>query len=185
LTHAIRQARTASEFRTLAPGLLAQAAFVLVSNATAFALLRTGATEAWVWVAVLASYVPLFTLLVRERVAAGTRHNPVRAHLWAIWSGHAVACIAVFGGHRLAAGDDFARGICHGYVACAGLNALAFAVMGSLFTGRQYLLGLAWALATVGMGLFLVWAPLVYALLMAVCSLVTGLHLRALERHPA
>jgi serine/threonine-protein kinase len=185
LAHAIRQARAAGEFRTLAPGLLAQAGFVLASNATAFALLRAGAAEVWVWVAVLASYVPLFALLARERFASRGRYNPVRAHLWAIWTGHAVACVAVFVGHRFAAGDDFARGICHGYVACAGLNALAFVVFGSVLTGRLYLLGLAWAVATVGMGLFLSWAPLIYALLMAVCSLVTGLHLRALERQSA
>jgi hypothetical protein len=54
--------------------------------------------------------------------------------------------------------------------------------VGSLFTGRQYPLGLAWAAAAVGVGLVLPWAPLVYALLMTACSLVTGLQLRAFDR---
>jgi hypothetical protein len=181
VAHAVRQARAAGDFRALGPGLLAQAAVVLASNAAVFALLRAGAAEGWVWAAVLASYVPLFALLARDRLAA-RRHNPVRLHLWAVWAGHATACVAVLLAHRFAAGDDFARGILNGYIGCAGLNALAFVVMGSLFAGRLYLLGMAWAGAAVGVGMFLPFAPLIYAVLMAACSLVTGLQLRAFGR---
>jgi hypothetical protein len=177
----VRQVRAAADFRTLGPGLVAQAAFVLFSNTAAFALLRSGAAELWVWVAVFASYVPLFLLLAHERLARRGRFNLARAHLWAIWAGHAVACLSVFVGMRLLAGDDFAHGIEAGYVGCAGLNALAFVAMGSLFAGRQYLLGVAWALAAMAMGLVPWFTPLIYAVLMSVCSLVSGLQLRALS----
>jgi len=61
------------------------------------------------------------------------------------------------------------------------MNALCFVVLGSLFAGRQYLLGLAWAVAAVGMAAALPWAPLVYAVLMAACSLLTALQLKSLE----
>ena len=176
----VRQARAAADFRALGPGLFGMAAFVLASNAAVFGLLRAGAAEGWVWAALFASYVPLFALLARDRWAAGRRHNPGRAHLWAIWAGHAAASVAVFAAHRVAAGPDFARGIETGYVGCAGLNALAFVALGSLFAGRQYLLGLAWAVAAVGMGAALAWAPLAYAVLMAACSLLTALQLKAL-----
>jgi serine/threonine-protein kinase len=176
----LRQARAATDFRALAPGLFAMAAFVFCSNATAFALLRIGAAEPWVWASVFASYVPLFGLLARERWLTGQRHSPARLHLWSIWAGHAGACLSLFVGLRLAAGADFAHGIELGYVGSAGLNALAFTVMGSLFAGRQYLLGLIWAAAAVLMGALLAYAPLLYAVLMAGCSLFTGLQLKAL-----
>jgi hypothetical protein len=142
--------------------------------------LRAGANELWVWAALFASYGPLFALLARDRWAAGRRHNPGRTHLWAVWAGHAAASLAVFLAQRIAA-DDPARGFQLGYVACAGLNALAFVVMGSLFAGRQYLLGVGWAVAAIGMALAPPWAPLVYAVLMAACSLLTGLQLRGLD----
>jgi serine/threonine-protein kinase len=180
VAHVLRQARAATDFRALAPGLFVMAVFVFCSNATAFALLRVGAAEPWVWASVFASYVPLFGLLARERWLTGQRHNPARLHLWSIWAGHAGACVALFVGLRLAAGVDFARGIELGYVGCAGLNALAFTVMGSLFAGRQYLLGLIWAAAAVLMGTMLTYAPLIYAVLMAGCSLFSGLLLKAL-----
>jgi hypothetical protein len=180
----LREARGATDFRSMAPGLFAQAAFVLASNATVFALLRSGANELWVWAALMASYVPLFVLLARDRWTDRRQYNPARLHLWAIWTGHATACVGVLVSSRLTAGADFARGIETGYVGCAGVNTLAFVVMGSLFAGRQYLLGLAWSAAAVVMGVFLPLAPLVYGVLMAVCSLVTGLQLQALEPEP-
>jgi hypothetical protein len=176
----LREARGATDFRSMAPGLFAQVGFVLASNSAVFALLRAGATEVWVWAALMASYVPLFVLLARDRWADRRRYNPARLHLWAIWAGHATACVGVLIASRLAADADPARGIETGYVGCAGVNALAFVVMGSLFAGRQYLLGLAWVAAAVVMRAFLPFAPLIYAALMAVCSLVTGLQLRAL-----
>ena len=181
VAHAVRQARGAADFRAFAPGLFGMAGFTLASNAAVFGLLRSGAAEGWVWAALLASYAPLFGMLVRDRRAGGTRHRPAHFHLWSIWAGHAAACLAVFAAHRLAAGGDLARGFGMGYVGVAGLNTLAFVVMGSLFAGRQYLLGLAWAAAAVGMGASLAWAPLIYAGLMAACTLLTGLQLRALR----
>jgi serine/threonine-protein kinase len=180
VARAVRQARAAADFRTLGPGLIGMAAFVLASNAAVFGLLRAAAAEAWVWAAVFASYVPLFALLARDRWADRGRHNPGRLHLWAIWAGHAAACAAVFVAHRIAAGPDFARGIETGYIGCAGMNALAFVMMGSLFAGRQYILGVTWAVGAVGMALALPWAPLIYAGLMAACSLTTALQLKSL-----
>jgi serine/threonine-protein kinase len=179
VAHAVRQARAAGDFRTLAPSLLAQSVFVLASNAAVFALLQAGAARLWVWATLFVSYVPLFVMLARDRLAA-RGHNPLRFHLWAVWAGHASACLAVFIGLGFAAGDDFVRGILSGYIGCAGLNTLAFVVMGSVFAGRQYVLGLAWAVAAIAMGAFLPYAPLIYAVLMAACSLISGLQLQAI-----
>ncbi len=184
IAHAVRQARGAADFRAFAPGLFGTAGFTLATNAAVYGLLRAGAAEGWVWAALLASYAPLFAMLVRDRLAGGGQHRPAHFLLWSIWAGHAAACVAVFLAHRLACGGDLARGFGLGYVGVAGLNALAFVVMGSLFAGRQYLLGLAWAAAAVGMGAAPALAPLVYAGLMAACTLITGLQLRSLRLEP-
>src|SRR5262245_7181906 len=137
VTHLLRHARVAADFRSLAPGLVGLAAFVLVSNAAVYGLLRAGAAEPWVWLALFASYGPLFVTLGREWWT-GRTHNPARRHLWSVWVGHALACAGVFAGLRVATGD-LGVAVGYGYVGSAGVCALAFTVMGSLFAGRQYL----------------------------------------------
>ncbi|AMV25720.1 Serine/threonine-protein kinase PknB [Gemmata sp. SH-PL17] len=181
----LREARAAGDFRALAPGLVGQAALVLGTNVGVFALLCAGASEVWVWVALFTPNVSLFVLLARERWCARERYNPARFHLWSIWVGQTTACAAVMIGSRLAAGADLSRGIEAGYIGGAGLNALAFVVMGSLFAGRQYLLGLAWAGTAVVMGVFPYAAPLIYAGLIAACCLLTGFQLSALREDRA
>ncbi len=135
--------------------------------------------------ALFAPNVSLFALLARERWCAREQYTPARFHLWSTWVGQTTACVAVMIGSRLAAGTDLARGIEAGYIGCAGINALAFVVMGSLFAGRQYLLGLTWAGAAVAMGVFPHAAPLVYAGLIAMCCLLTGFQLNALRANQA
>ena len=185
VVHLLQQARTAGEFRELGPSLLGQAAFVLTTNTAVFALLQAGAAEIWIWLALFAAYGPFFAILARDRWTNRGRHDPVRLHLWSLWAGHAAACVAVFVALRIAFAEDFARGFETGYIACSGLNALAFTSMGSVFAGRQYLLGLAWMIAAVVMGLMLPFAPLIYAVLMALCSLITGLQLNAFQKSTA
>jgi hypothetical protein len=180
LAHIVRQARTAADFRGLGPGLVAQALLALLPNAAVWALLRTGGLEAWVWLAVFASYVPLFAFLVRDWRRNRGRNPRGRRHLWSVTLGHAGACIAAFVALRLAAGPDAVHGFGTGYVACAAINALAFAAMGSVLSGRMYLFAAAWMVAAVGMALELTIAPLIYAALIGACSLLTGVQLRGL-----
>jgi serine/threonine-protein kinase len=158
-------------FRGLISGLVGQAAFVFCSNAAVFTLLRAGFAEMWVWLALFASYGPLFGILVHEWWS-GRTEKPARRLMWSVWIGHALASLAVFIAVRIAAGDDFVHGIETGYIGTAGLNVLAFMVMGGFFAGRQYLLGLVWAVTAVIMGLAPTYAPLLYAVVMAVCTVV-------------
>ncbi len=172
--------RPAAAFRALGWGLIVFALIAFVTNAIAFVLLESGAAEPWVWLAIFASYLPFAVLLVQEWRTTPDRDLPARRHLWSIWAGHAAASVAVFLAFRVAAGDDSARGIQSGYIGCAGLNALAFVIMGSLFTGRQFFLGGAWVVAAVSMGFAPTWAPLIYAIVIALCNLLTGFQLREL-----
>lgn len=185
VSHWLQQVRTAASFRQLGPALIGQAAFVLLTDSTVFVLLQAGAAEQWVWLAIFAAYGPFFVLLARERWANKNQFNPARRHLWSIWLGHAIACLAVFVAMRIATPADFARAIEAGYIACSSLNALTFIIMGSVFAGRQYLHGVAWVCAAIVMGVFPSYGPLLYAVLMAVCCLLTGLQLNALQQSSA
>jgi serine/threonine-protein kinase len=180
LTHVVRHARAAADFRGLGPGLVVQALLAFLPNAAVWGILRAGAAEAWAWLAVFASYVPLFVFLVRDWRRNRGRNPLGRRHLWSVTIGHAAACIAAVVALRLAAGPDAVQGFGTGYVACAAINALAFAAMGSVLAGRMYLFSAAWMAATIGMVVELSIAPLVYAALIGACSLLAGLQLRGL-----
>ena len=145
-----------------------------------YGLLKTGAAEAWAWLAVFGSYVPLFTFLARDWRHHRGRNPAGRRHLWSVTLGHAAACIAVFVALRLTAGADVVRGFGIGYVACAGINAVAFVAMGSLFAGRMYLYAAGWLVAAFAMAAALPLAPLVYAGWIAACSFLSGWQLRGL-----
>ena len=176
----LQQARPATEFRAIGPGLIVLAFLSFATNMAAFVLLRTKAAEPWVWLAVFSSYIPLVVVLVREWRTAPDRYLPARNHLWSIWAGHLAACTTMFLAFRINAGPDFARGIEAGYIGSAGLNALAFVTMGSLFAGRHFLFGTAWVLSSLVMGMAPSWAPLIYAVVIAACNLLAGAQLRGL-----
>jgi serine/threonine-protein kinase len=183
VAHALRQARSAAEFRRSGPALAAQAGVVFLNNSIAFLLLQAGAAEVLLWAAVFASYLPLLALGLRDSWRSPGRPRPGVRHLWAVGVGHAAAALAGFVAHRLLAGDDPVRWMGGGYITCAAVNAALFTVLGSLFTGRLYLLGAFWIGAAVVMAAVLPWAPLIYAGLIAGSSLLTAAHLRGLAAH--
>jgi serine/threonine-protein kinase len=181
--HALRQARSAAEFRRSGPALAAQAGVVFLNNSVAYLLLLAGAAEALLWAALFASYLPLLVLGLRDSWRSPGRPRPGVRHLWAVGFGHAAAALAGFVAHRLLVGDDPVRWMGGGYITCAAVNAALFTVLGSLFTGRLYVLGAVWIGAAVAMAVALPWAPLIYAGLIAGSSLLTATHLRGLCAH--
>ncbi|MBN9517696.1 serine/threonine protein kinase [bacterium] len=174
---AVRQARAAAQFARPGPVLLVQAAVVFLNNALAYLLVRAGAAEPLVWAAVFASYLPLLVFGLRNRAVRPGNRAGVR-HLWAVGVGHAAGALAVFAAARVAAADTTAW-LASGYAGVAGLNVVAFAVLGSLFAGRLYLLAVGWVGGAVGMAAAPALAPLVYAGLMSATTLSAAAHLRA------
>lgn len=182
MAHLLRQARAAGEFRKLGPSLFLQSAFALATNSLVCVLLQQRVWEFWIWLTIFSTYGPLFVILARDRLANRATHNPARLQIWSIWAGHAAASLSVFIAIRFTAGTDYVHGIQMGYVACCGLNALAFIVMGSILAGRQYLLGFLWLFAPLAMAIWLPAAPIIYAVLMAYCTFITGLQLNAFHK---
>src|SRR5262249_30072454 len=142
----------------LAAGLWLQAAVALATNLAAFALLRAGAAEPWVWAAVFASYAPFLAALARKRTVQRVVDNPAERLMWAVWVGHFLATAGVFASARIAHPGNYAAAFEAGYAACAALNGLSFFVMGSAFTGRLFPLGLGWVAVGVAMPLTPGWA---------------------------
>jgi serine/threonine-protein kinase len=187
----LRDARLVMEVAASGSFLLLQAVFVFLTNSVVYLLLRAGAAEPWLWAALFASYLPLLAAGLRDQLrATGPARSGVR-HLWAAGLGHAAGCLAVFVSHRLTAGPEPVQWVGAGFVAVAGINALAFTLFGSMFSWRMYLFGPVWVAAAVVMGADLAYAPLIYAAVMGGCSALVAADLRALARaetgsaHPA
>jgi hypothetical protein len=110
--------------------------------------------------------------------------SPGRKHLWSLWVGHLLSVLAAFVALRLAAGGDYVRGFQEGYAVCAAINGIAFFVMGSLYSGLQYVLGLAWMGGAVLLAVTPESAALEYAFGLAACNLLNGVHLYRLAAPP-
>jgi hypothetical protein len=178
----LRDARLALEFAAGGSFLLVQAVLVFLTNSVVYLLLRAGAAEPWLWVALYASYLPLLAAGLRDQLRATGPARPGIRHLWAAGLGHAAASLAVFVAHRVAAGPEPVQWLGAGLVAVAGMNALGFTLFGSVFSWRMYLFGPVWVAAAVVMGANLSRAPLIYAAVMGACSALVAADLRALAR---
>ena len=170
IVHAVRQARAADDFRHWHPASsLSQSSCSPVtrrcSHSCRSARPRCG------WATLFVSYVPLFVMLARDRLAARW-HNPLRFHLWAVWAGtrRRVSPYSSATGSRSATTLPAASSTA---TSARRLNTLAFVVMGSVFAGRQYLLGLAWPQRRLRWERFRP-AALIYAV-QGPCSLTSGL----------
>src|SRR4051794_36050790 len=102
----------------------------------AFLLLWSRGAEPLIWLSIFGSYIPLFAILAL-RGSSWRPGSPARQHLWSIWVGHCLACLAIFIASR-EGNEDYIIGLLRGFPACAALNGLVFIVLGSIYLGRQY-----------------------------------------------
>jgi hypothetical protein len=164
----------AGVFRGIGVALVLYALLIFSTNAAAFALLRYGAAESLVWAAVFASYLPLFVILALK--ADPSVRSPAAVRLmWSLWAGHALAALAVLVPARVLLHPDFKAAFLVAYPAIAALTGLGFVVMGSVFWGGQYVLGVLWLLLAAAMPAFPEYGPLAYAVLMGGGTFVMGM----------
>jgi hypothetical protein len=167
----------AGVFRGIGVALVLYALLIFATNAAAFALLRYGAAESLVWAAVFASYLPLFVILALK--ADPTVRSPAAVRLmWSLWGGHALATLAVLVPARVLLHPDYKAAFLAAYPAIAALTGLGFIVMGSVFWGGQYVLGVLWLILAAAMPAFPEYGPLAYAVLMGAGNLVMGAQVR-------
>jgi hypothetical protein len=169
----------ATVFRRVGVALVAYSGLIFSTNLAAYLLLRARGPEPLVWAAVFASYFPLFVILALK--ADPTVRSPAAVRLmWSLWGGHALAALAVLVPARVALDPDYRAAFLAAYPAIAALTGLGFVVMGSVFWGGQYVLGVLWLLLAAAMPAFPEHGPLAYAVLMGGGNLVMGIKIRAI-----
>jgi serine/threonine-protein kinase len=140
----------------------------LAVNGALFALIQTGQGPALLWFTHLGFIViwwwMFLTYLFREDPLDATER-----HLALLWAGVTLAGLTLFWLYCPPFGPSQARDLLAFYPPWAVVNGLAFLVVGRLYWGRYYLLGLAHFLLALLLPLCLEWAPLVYGVFVAGC----------------
>ena len=147
-----------------------------------FALIRTNQPPALLWCALLTYYAVWWWMFLTYLY----RHNPVdptERHLALLWGGVALGGITLFWIYCPPFGPARAADLLAFYPPWTVVNGVAFLVVGRLYWGVYYLVGLAHFLVAALMPLWLNLAPLIYAVFVAVCMSLAGLdHIR--DRSP-
>jgi serine/threonine-protein kinase len=150
----------------------------LAVHSAFFVLIRTNQPPALLWFALLTFYAVwwwmfLTYLFRRDQV------DPAERHLALLWGGVYLAGITLFWIYCPPVGSGSAAGLLAFYPPWAVVNGVAFLVVGRLYWGRYYLVGLAHFLVAMLMPLRLALAPLIYGVFVAVCMSLAALdHMR-------
>jgi serine/threonine-protein kinase len=157
----------------------------LAVNGALFALIRTDQPPALLWIALLTYYAVwwwmFLTYLFRRDPV-----DPAERHLALLWGGVFLAGITLFWIYCPPFGSARAKDLLAFYPPWTVVNGVAFLVVGRLYWGVYYLIGLAHFLLAVLMPLRLDLAPLIYGVFVAVCmSLSAADHMRVARRENA
>jgi serine/threonine-protein kinase len=154
----------------------------LLLSGVLFALIRADRPPAELWLAQLTFVVVwwwvFLTYFFRNEQPVATERN-----LALLWAGVTLANVTLFWLHCPPFGSGRAADLLAYYPPWTVVNGLAFLVVGRLYWGRYYLIGLAHFLVALLMPLCRDLAPLVYGVFVAICMCLGGVdHNRAALR---
>jgi serine/threonine-protein kinase len=113
-------------------------------------LLRVGASEGWIWAAILSGYPPLFlafSLSQRDSRSA----DRARRELWSVWTGHLAGTLACIVSLRILCHTELSRAVTLFYPVCAALSCVVFfAKSGNFWVGYRWI-GVFWAATAIVM----------------------------------
>src|SRR5262249_20789541 len=138
---------------------------------------RSDAGEGWAWAVLFASYIPFLATLAGDRTIRDVAGKPTARLMWAVWVGHGLATLGAFAAARVARHPAYRGAFDAGDASCACLSAVAFFAMGSVFTGRLFVLGLGWVGVAVLLAFAPGWAGAGYGAYMGFCCVASGVHL--------
>jgi serine/threonine protein kinase len=190
LAKTLRRTEHESEFRSWGTMLLIAGLVILLKHIGSFVFILTQ-QDAWMeWVARTVQFVILAIVFWQFRPHTLLPTNSPERQLWSIWIGY----LAAFGvsalAYRLLLWNELLpRGTLlttqdeHLFMLpfTSVLSGFAFFVMGSSYSGRYYLFGLAFFVLAMLMPLQLRWAPLAYGLLWAASLILIGRNLRRVQ----
>jgi serine/threonine-protein kinase len=143
-----------------------------------FALIRTDQPPALLWFALLTFYAVWWWMFLTHLFRRDPV-DPMERHLALLWGGVYLAGITLFWIYCPPLGSVRAAGLLAFYPPWAVVNGVAFLVVGRLYWGFYYPVGLAHFLVAALMPLRLDLAPLIYGVFVAVCmSLAAVDHIR-------
>jgi serine/threonine-protein kinase len=154
----------------------------LAVHGAVFALIRNDQPPALLWFAVLAFYVLWWWMFLTYLF----RHDPIdplERHLALLWSGVFLAGMTLLWIYCPPIASAKARDLLAFYPPWAVVNGVAFLIVGRLYWGVYYIIGLAHFLVAALMPLRLDLAPLIYAVFVAICMSLAALdHIRTARR---
>jgi serine/threonine-protein kinase len=113
-------------------------------------LLRVGASESWIWAAILSGYPPLFLafwLSQRDSRSA----DRARRELWSVWTGHLVGTLACLVSLRILCQPEFSRAVTLFYPVCAAISCVVFFAKSGNFWIVYRWIGVFWAATAIVM----------------------------------
>lgn len=150
------------------------AAVAFLGHAAVFALIQLGQPVVWAWL-VLAFLWTLMALNVWAFLLRNVRSaHPAERHVMASYLGYVLAYPVLF----ISPGAGQAAELLAAYPALAVLTGLVVFVHGSLFWGRQYLVGVAYFALAFVMRVQPEWAPLEFGLFHSGFLFLMSRHLR-------
>jgi serine/threonine-protein kinase len=157
----------------------------LAVNGALFALIRTDQPPALLWFALL-TYYAVWWWMFLTHLFRRDPVDPTERHLALLWGGVALAGLTLFWIYCPPFGRARAADLLAFYPPWTVVNGVAFLVVGRLYWGVYYLVGLAHFLVAALMPLRLNLAPLIYGVFVAVCmSLAAVDHIRTARRENA
>jgi serine/threonine-protein kinase len=157
----------------------------LAVNGALFALIRTNQSPALLWLTLLTFYA-LWWWMFLTYLFRHDRVDPTERHLALLWGGVFLAGITLFWIYCPPFGPSRAADLLAFYPPWTVVNGVAFLVVGRLYWGAYYLIGVAHFLVATLMPLRPGLAPLIYGVFVAVCMSLSALdHIRTACRENA
>jgi serine/threonine-protein kinase len=155
----------------------------LLANGALFVLIRTDQPPALLWLT-LFTFVVVWWWMFLTYLFRYDRIEPSERNLALLWAGVTLANVTLFSIYCPPFGSSSAAELLAYYPPWAVVNGVAFLVVGRLYWGYYYLVGLAHFLVAALMPLRLDHAPLVYGVFVAVCMAYGASDHFRTARHP-
>jgi hypothetical protein len=136
-------------------------------------LLYAEVNEAWIWLAMLWGYGPLFATFWASQRSSRT-NNPARRELWSIWIGHFCASIACLTACRILSQGDTRRTVDIFYPCWAAITSVIFFAKSGNFWVAYRWFGVAWSIAAVVMTIDPILSPTIFGALAAISAVATA-----------
>ena len=150
------------------------APLLALSGVAVWCLKTIDASEAWIWLATLIGYVPLFSTIVASQNSA-PETDRARRELWSHWIGHAVGTVASLIALRIACHPDPLRTLELAYPCWAAISAVTFFAKSGNFWAAYRQIGIAWSVLAVVLACLPVISPVVFGLSAAVTCITIAL----------